>query len=73
MPVLPASADWGQYLADMADDVLAGRAGDVNVIQIAPVPDVVDEPAMHADVQAEIEAATPIEKAEAGQDADLEI
>jgi conjugative relaxase-like TrwC/TraI family protein len=42
LPVLPARADWGQYLADMADDILTGRAEDVNVIQIAPVPDVVD-------------------------------
>jgi hypothetical protein len=42
MPVLPADADWGAYLAAMADDALAGRAEDVNVIQIAPVPDVVD-------------------------------
>ena len=29
-------------LADMADDALSGRAEGVNVIQIAPVPDVVD-------------------------------
>jgi hypothetical protein len=42
MPVLPRWANWGRYLADMADDALAGRAEDVNVIQIAPVPDVVD-------------------------------
>jgi conjugative relaxase-like TrwC/TraI family protein len=42
MPAVPAAADWGGYLSDMADDVLAGRAGTVTVIQVAPVPDVVD-------------------------------
>ena len=42
LPVLPRWADWGRYLSDMADDVLGGRAEGVNVIQIAPVPDVVD-------------------------------
>lgn len=33
----------------------------------------VDEPAMHGDVQAELEADAAIEKAELDQDADLEI
>ena len=42
LPVLPAAADWGGYLAGMADDVLGGRAEGVNVLQIAPVPDVID-------------------------------
>lgn len=42
LPVLPRWADWGQYLSGMADDVLAGRAEGVTVIQIAPVPDVID-------------------------------
>jgi conjugative relaxase-like TrwC/TraI family protein len=42
VPVLPAYADWGRYLSEMADDILGGRAEGVNVIQIAPVPDVVD-------------------------------
>ncbi len=42
LPVLPRWADWGRYLSDMADDALSGRAEGVNVIQIAPVPDVVD-------------------------------
>jgi conjugative relaxase-like TrwC/TraI family protein len=42
LPVLPRWADWGRYLSDMADDVMGGRAEGVNVIQIAPVPDVVD-------------------------------
>ena len=40
--VLPAETDWEQYLDDMADDVLSGRAPETNVIRIAPVPDVVD-------------------------------
>jgi conjugative relaxase-like TrwC/TraI family protein len=40
--VLPAGTDWEQYLDDMADDVLSGRAPETNVIRIAPVPDVVD-------------------------------
>jgi conjugative relaxase-like TrwC/TraI family protein len=42
LPVLPAWADWGRYLSDMTDDILGGRAEGVNVLQIAPVPDVVD-------------------------------
>ena len=42
LPVLPAAADWARYLAEMADDALAGRAEGVNVLQIAPAPDVVD-------------------------------
>lgn len=42
MPVLPGWADWGQYLAGMADDILGGRVEEASVIQIAPVPDVVD-------------------------------
>jgi conjugative relaxase-like TrwC/TraI family protein len=42
LPVLPRWADWGRYLSDMADDILGGRAEGVNVLQIAPVPDVVD-------------------------------
>ncbi|HET6190479.1 MAG TPA: MobF family relaxase [Trebonia sp.] len=42
VPVLPAWADWGRYLSGMADDVLAGRAGGANVIQVAPSPDVID-------------------------------
>jgi hypothetical protein len=42
VPVLPAGADWAGFLSGMADDVLAGRAEGVTVIQIAPVPDVVD-------------------------------
>jgi conjugative relaxase-like TrwC/TraI family protein len=42
LPVLPAWADWGRYLSDMADDVLGGRAEGACVIQIAPVPDVID-------------------------------
>ncbi|HVT67216.1 MAG TPA: MobF family relaxase, partial [Trebonia sp.] len=42
LPVLPRWANWSRYLSGMADDILAGRAGDVAVIQIAPVPDVID-------------------------------
>ena len=42
MPVLPAAADWCAYLDAMADDALAGRIPDTDVIRIAPVPDVVD-------------------------------
>ena len=42
VPVLPASADWCEYLDAMADDAVSGRVPDVNVIRIAPVPDVVD-------------------------------
>ncbi len=42
LPVLPAARRLGRYLAEMADDALAGRAEGVNVLQIAPVPDVVD-------------------------------
>jgi conjugative relaxase-like TrwC/TraI family protein len=42
MPVLPAVADWCAYLDAMADDALAGRIPDTDVIRIAPVPDLVD-------------------------------
>jgi conjugative relaxase-like TrwC/TraI family protein len=42
MPVLPAAADWCTYLDAMADDALAGRIPDTDVIRIAPVPDLVD-------------------------------
>ena len=42
MPVLPAAADWCAYLDAMADDALAGRIPDTDVIRIAPVPDLVD-------------------------------
>ena len=42
VPVLPAGADWCEYLDAMADDAVSGRVPDVNVIRIAPVPDVVD-------------------------------
>ena len=40
--VLPAGTDWEQYVDDMADDVIRGRAPGTNVIRIAPVPDVAD-------------------------------
>jgi conjugative relaxase-like TrwC/TraI family protein len=46
MPVLPSWRNWGRYLSAMADDVLGGRAEGVNVLQIAPVPDVVDVSAL---------------------------
>ncbi|MBO0804543.1 MAG: relaxase domain-containing protein [Nocardiopsaceae bacterium] len=42
LPVLPRWSDWGEYLSGLADEILAGQAGDVNVIQVAPVPDVID-------------------------------
>jgi hypothetical protein len=42
MPVLPAAADWCAYLDAMADDALAGRIPDTDVIRIAPVPDLVE-------------------------------
>lgn len=42
MPVLPAGADWAGFLSGLADDILTGRMPGVTVLQIAPVPDVVD-------------------------------
>ncbi len=42
VPVLPRWANWGRYLSDMADDILAGRAEGASVIQVAPSPDVID-------------------------------
>ena len=38
VPVLPASADWCEYLDAMADDALAGRVPGTDVLRIAPVP-----------------------------------
>jgi len=46
MPVLPAAADWCAYLDAMADDALAGRIPDTDVLRIAPVPDLVDVSAL---------------------------
>ena len=42
MPVLPAGEDWEAYLEALADDALANRIEDANILQIGHVPDVVD-------------------------------
>lgn len=42
LPVLPSGTNWGQYLDDVTDDILANRIEDANVLQIGHVPDVVD-------------------------------
>ena len=42
VPALPGDVDPEAYLNELADEALSGRAEGVNVIQIAPVPDVID-------------------------------
>ena len=42
LPALPGDVDPEAYLNELADEALSGRAEGVNVIQIAPVPDVID-------------------------------
>jgi len=42
LPALPGDVDPEAYLNELADEALSGRAEDVAVIQIAPVPDVID-------------------------------
>jgi conjugative relaxase-like TrwC/TraI family protein len=39
---LPAGADPEEYLNALADEALSGRAEGVNVLQVAPAPDVID-------------------------------
>jgi conjugative relaxase-like TrwC/TraI family protein len=42
LPPLPASVDPQAYLGELADEALGGRTEGVQVVQIAPVPDVID-------------------------------
>jgi conjugative relaxase-like TrwC/TraI family protein len=42
VPSLPAGADPGEYLRGLAEEAVSGRAEGVNVLQIAPVADVID-------------------------------
>jgi conjugative relaxase-like TrwC/TraI family protein len=42
VPALPASVDPEAYFNELADEALSGRAEGVTVIQIAPVPDVIE-------------------------------
>lgn len=42
IPVLPADTDGEQFLEELADDALANRVEDTNILQIGHVPDVVD-------------------------------
>ena len=42
LPALPGDVDPEAYLNGLADEALSGRAAGVNVIQIAPIPDVID-------------------------------
>jgi conjugative relaxase-like TrwC/TraI family protein len=42
LPSLPPDVDPEAYLDDLAAEALSGRAEDVTVLQIAPVPDVID-------------------------------
>ena len=42
LPSLPADVDPEEYLDELADEAVSGRAEDVTVLQIAPAPDVID-------------------------------
>ena len=42
VPALPSEVDPEEYFNGLADEALSGRAEGVNVLQIAPVPDVID-------------------------------
>ena len=42
LPSLPADVDPRAYLDELAEEALTGRAEDVTVLQVAPVPDVID-------------------------------
>jgi conjugative relaxase-like TrwC/TraI family protein len=42
LPTLPADTDPEAYLDKLAEEALSGRAEDVTVLQVAPVPDVLD-------------------------------
>lgn len=42
LPPLPASVDPEEYLNGLAEEAVSGRAEGVNVLQIAPAPDVID-------------------------------
>ena len=42
LPSLPAGADVEAYLDELAEEALSGRAEGVTVLQVAPVPDVID-------------------------------
>ena len=42
VPALPAGTDPEEYLNGLADEAVSGRAEGVNVLQVAPVPDVID-------------------------------
>ena len=42
LPSLPADVDPRAYLDELAEEALSGRAEDVTVLQVAPVPDVID-------------------------------
>jgi conjugative relaxase-like TrwC/TraI family protein len=42
LPTLPADVDPQAYLDELAGEALSGRAEDVTVLQVAPVPDVID-------------------------------
>ena len=42
LPSLPADVDPLAYLDELASEALSGRAEGVNVLQVAPVPDVID-------------------------------
>ena len=42
LPSLPPDIDPEAYLDELAEEALSGRAEDVTVLQVAPVPDVID-------------------------------
>ena len=42
LPPLPADVDPEEYLNGLADEALSGRAEGVNVLQVAPAPDLID-------------------------------
>jgi conjugative relaxase-like TrwC/TraI family protein len=42
LPTLPPETDPEAYLDELAEEALSGRAEDVTVLQVAPVPDVID-------------------------------
>ena len=42
LPTLPPDTDPEAYLDELAGEALSGRAEDVTVLQVAPVPDVID-------------------------------
>ena len=42
LPALPADIDPEEYLNDLADEAVSGRAEGVNVLQVAPSPDLID-------------------------------